>query len=332
MPKNGSMVNCIGFLFLLVALVGCAPASATNPKPMTATPEVSDIQTPVITSMPAPVLTTSHISGWAVYSLWVSQDPVVSQIFLKNLDTGEVTQLTNSGNNDRPLWSPDGSQIMFSSWTEENSFDIYLMDKDGKNQRPIVSSLAQEMMADWLPDGNKIVYVLNKEGNREIYVMDIQTQVAIKIPNDSGISSEFPKWSPGEPKWSPDGKHIAFLSTTGISNTSQVFIMNADGTDVRQMTGYDLHYEFSPVWCPDASCIVFARDLPKLMLLNVTNKEVTPLLDGIFPSEKAEFEIGRSLSRGYITFLVDGMFYAMDMKSREIYPLDVRAKHLSLYP
>ena len=153
-----------------------------------------------------------------------------------------------------------------------------------------------------------------------------------KCTSDGGTNSNWKKWDAGEPHWSPDGKEIAFIATTGISNTSQVFIMNADGTNIRPMTDYDLHYEFSPVWCPDGSCIIFARDLPKLMLLDVNSKKVIPLLDNIFPAEKGEFLIARSPARGYITFNVAGMFYAMDIKSREIYPLNIQAQNLSLYP
>jgi len=110
-----------------------------------------------------------------------------------------------------------------------------------------------------------------------------------------------------------------------------VFIMDADGKNIKQIT-YGRYYEDSPVWCPDASCIVFARDLPKLMLLNVTSKSVTPLLGDVFSPQKGEFEIGRSPLRGYMTFLVDGMFYAMDMQSKKVYSLGVKAKYLSLYP
>ena len=294
---------------------------------VTTTPQ---IETP--TTTPAPVLMTSHISGWAVYSLWVSQNPVISQIFLKNLDTGEVTQLTHSGNNGDPIWSPDGSQIMYLSWTKENSFDIYLMDKDGRNQRPVVAGPAKEIMPDWSPDGNKIAYVSNQDGDDEIYVYDLTAQTTVKLAANSGITSEYLKWSPGAPKWLPDGKQIAFISTTGISNTSQVFVMNADGASVTVLTDYDLHYDDIPVWCPDSSCITFERDLPKLMLLDIKHKAVTPLLDGIFPSSRGELGLSRSPIRGYITFSVDGMFYAMDIKSREVYPLSIKAMDLSLYP
>ena len=339
--KERVLLKMIGFTLIFGVLGGCARGDAANSAPinatnntklLTTTPFISNIQTPVSPSTPAPVLITSHISGLAVYSFWVSQDPIVSQIFLKDLDTGVVTQLTNTGNNSDPIWSPDGSQIMFLSWTKENSFDIYLMDRDGSHQRQIVASPAMEIMTDWSPDGNKIAFVSNKDGNDEIYVIDLQTQDTVSLTNNLGIHSGTAKWSPGSPKWSTDGKYIAFASTTGISGTSQVFIMNADGTNIRPMTDYDLYYDDSPVWCPDDSCIVFERDQPKLMLLDLTSKAVTPFLEGIFPSERVELGLARSSRRGYMTFNVDGMFYAMNMKSREIFPLDIKANDLSLFP
>lgn len=317
-------------LLLLAVMAGCSPVNTIDsiPSNRTETPIVSNFQTFVNTSTPAPVLMSSHISGWVVYSLWVSQDPVESQIFLKDLKTGEVMQLTHSGNNSRPLWSPDGSQIMFLSWTKENSFDIYLMDRDGKNQRPVIVSPSMDMMADWSPDGNKIVFASDRDGHLNIYVIDLNTQSLKRLTNSPVIT--------GSPRWSHDGKYIAFISNTGTSGTTQVFTMNADGTNVRPVTDYDLYYDDNPVWCPDSSCIIFTRSEngSKLMFLELASKAVKPLLTGLFDhSERiSEFGLGQSSSRGYITFYVDEIFYAMDVKSWEIYPLQVEAKDLSLYP
>lgn len=327
---------------ILGVFTGCSNLVTQYPTPLpltrninvepTGTITTTKPQTEISTSTVSPVLVSSHISGWAVYSFWVSQNPAISQIFLKNLETGEVVQLTHSGNNSDPIWSPDGSQIMYLSWTKENSFDIYLMDKDGKDQRPIVASPAEEIMPDWSPDGSKIAYVSNQDGNDEIYTIDLKTNIVNKLAINISPNTGYEKWSPGSPKWSPDGKQIAFISTTGISNTSQVFVMNVDGTNVRALTDYDLHYDDSPVWCPDSSCIIFERDLPKLMLFDFEHKAFTPLFDDIFPADQGELGLARTFMRGYITFSVDGMFYAMDLKSREIYLLGVKAMDLSLYP
>jgi dipeptidyl aminopeptidase/acylaminoacyl peptidase len=138
------------------------------------------------------------------------------------------------------------------------------------------------------------------------------------------------------PQWSPDGNKIAFVSNTGTSNRSQIFVMNADGTDAKPVTEYDLYYDDSPVWCPDSSCIILTRleNGSKLMILDLTSKKATPLLSNLFDHDQGLSEAGlaRSPSRGYITFYINEMFYAMDMQRREIYPLDIKAKELSLYP
>jgi len=294
-------------------------------------------QQTAFTAMPLPTvatpqLTTEHISGWVVYSVLVSREPFVTQIFLKNLYTGEVTQLTNSGNNGWPRWSPNGSQIIFDSQTEGNGIDIYLMNKDGSNQRPIVTSSANDLVPDWSPDGTKIAFVLSKDGNSNIFILDLQTMITTRLTNDSlgGFA----------PKWSPNGQKISFISNSSKNKRdgrSQVFIMNADGTNIEQLTPYNTdHFEDSPVWCPDSSCIIFMRfisGVPKLMFLDLANKETATFLTGVFGENVTETNLTRSFSRGFITFVAGEMFYAMDIKTKKIYSLDVdNALALSLYP
>jgi len=276
---------------------------------------------------PMSMLMASHISGSVVYARIVSHEPFLTQIFLKNLDTGEIRPLTAPGKYGWPRWSPDGRQILFLSWTKENSHDIYLMNKDGSNQRPVVAGPADETMADWSPDGGKIVFVSNDQDSDSIYVLDLKAQTILKLIDNVGVA--------GLPKWSPDGKRIAFISAIQHSRP-QVFVMNADGTDIEQLTEYDLdHFDDNPAWCPDDSCIVFTRyvnGIPKLMLLDLSNKEVHQLFSNVFAPDLIETRPVRSPSRSYITFSVGGVFYAMDMKKGEIYPLGVEALDLSLYP
>jgi Tol biopolymer transport system component len=340
--ENNANARRIMFLVMFTLLTGCihsigrtsSPTDGTDiAKTLSAMTKSSNLQ--VTTNSPASglILMSSGISsGYAVYSVAISREPFVSQIFLKNLGTGEVTQLTRTGNNSRPHWSPDGSQIVYSSWTEENSFDIYLMDKDGKNQQPIIASLAMEISADWSPDGNKIAYVSNIDGDDAIYTLNLKTHISAKLPITPPVGIKFQKWIPILPKWSPNGKQIAFVSGTGTSGRSQIFIMNIDGTGVVPITDYDLHYDDVPVWCPDSSCVIFARveNGPQLMKINLTTMQEYPLLNNIFPHAKSQYNPSRS--QNYITFSIEGSFYAIDIKNGKIFPLNIEASDLSLYP
>jgi Tol biopolymer transport system component len=268
---------------------------------------------------------TSKMTGWAVYSSLINSDPSNKQIFVKDLDSGKVMQLTYSGMNDEPKWSPDGSKILFLSWTKENSFDLFIMNKDGKQQFPVVASPANEVTADWSPDGSKIAYISDEDGKPRIYVIDLKTQASVKITNHIAVNS-------GALNWSPDGKRIVFVSSMGQPNTPQVFIMNADGTNIRQLTDNFSYLLAAPVWCPTNVCIIYTPNRPRIMSLDLESMKVVPLIDAEFPLEKEQADIARSPVRGYITFSVDGVFYALDMESEETYSLGIHALDLSLYP
>ena len=54
-----------------------------------------------------------------------------------------------------------------------------------------------------------------------------------------------------DPSWSPDGKHILFISTADI------YVMDADGGNPKNLTNHRRQNEFSPSWSPDGERIVF---------------------------------------------------------------------------
>lgn len=94
---------------------------------------------------------------------------------------------------------------------------------------------------DWSPVTNKIVFVRGSAAKGEIWVMDAGSPfpgwTARKITNNIDNNNS--------PAWSSDGKQIAFVSDT--YGNDNIFIMNADGSDVRRVT-YGKSNDHHPSW------------------------------------------------------------------------------------
>jgi Tol biopolymer transport system component len=115
---------------------------------------------------------------------------------------------------------------------------------------------------DWAADGHTIVFdgSINGDGDYNyrastINAVDVNTGATHALTHDQGV------WT--HPVVSPDGRHIAFVGypeTHDTYHTSGLYVMNADGGDVRPLTGtldrdaQELH------WAPDNSGVYFASD------------------------------------------------------------------------
>ena len=126
------------------------------------------------------------------------------------------------------------------------------MDADGSNVRPLVSRggpLRQSGMVSGRPVGCLFMAGANTMETRRLR-MEVATGKIFQL-TVGGASNE-------SPHWSPDGRHIVFQSTR--SGSKQIFIMNADGKNVRQITAYGINE--SPAWSgysrkrTDSGCIV----------------------------------------------------------------------------
>ena len=79
-----------------------------------------------------------------------------------------------------------------------------MIDSDGSNELQLTTSLAYDGHPAWSPDRTKIVFVSNRTGNRDIWMMDSDGGNKKQLTIDRACD-----WLPA---WSPDGKKIAFVS------------------------------------------------------------------------------------------------------------------------
>jgi TolB protein len=166
------------------------------------------------------------------------------EIYTSDINGNDLVRLTdNEWSDNSPKWSPDGSQIVFSSNRDTSIPDIFIMNADGTAVRKLTSSAEgwASLAPEFSPDGTEIVYVLqDPEGNRDIYVMDTDGGSQRRLTDDGRGHHH--------PSWSPDGTRIAY-ERFGREPVPDVWVMNADGTGKMAVTT-DQDFDAQPAWSP----------------------------------------------------------------------------------
>lgn len=163
-----------------------------------------------------------------------------AEIYLINASDGEiVSRLTNNRAEEvNPVWSPSGSQIAFVS-DRSGGPQVYVMGRDGSDQRRVTFAGNYNTTPDWAPDGTRIAFTGRDSRNRfDIFVVDVASSHIDRLTQDQG-NNECPSWS-------PDGQYLVFSSTRG-SGDSRLYLMTQDGNFqsllTREGSGYSM-----PVW------------------------------------------------------------------------------------
>ncbi|MGH9266272.1 MAG: TolB family protein [Acidimicrobiales bacterium] len=95
------------------------------------------------------------------------------------------------------------------------------MKADGSELRRLTDDPGHDFGAQWSPDGTGIAFVSDRDGDREIYVMNAaDSSVQTRLTNSPG--------SDEAPRWSADGARITFV--TDRDGGTHQYSMNADGT------------------------------------------------------------------------------------------------------
>jgi len=139
-------------------------------------------------------------------------------LFLMDLSTGEVTQLTDTPEYEgAPTWSPDGSFIAYEAYRDDNlEIIVGPADEPTKNAIRLTTSPAVDHSPAWAPGGRQIAFISN--GDVMLADLDRTDDARFqKLTNTSTVLESHPVWS-------PDGSHLAWASSSQNIGRSGIYI------------------------------------------------------------------------------------------------------------
>jgi polyisoprenoid-binding protein YceI len=159
---------------------------------------------------------------------WLEGQVDAASIQVMNRDGSGARAATDGTSGDAdPTLSPDGSEVAFSSFTEDGNSDIFVVRADGSGRTRLTQGPEYDLTPAWSPDGRQIAF--GRDG--DIYVMGSDGSDMIQLTEGTARD--------GAPSWSPDGRKIAFVRSDETGRTfagpSRIIVMNADGSHERRV-------------------------------------------------------------------------------------------------
>ena len=187
-----------------------------------------------------------------------------TDIFIINVDcegaiepdcVSTPTNLTETVSDDiEPAWSSDGDKIAFRSGRGDDFlWNIFFIELQESRLTQVITDF-NDFAPTWSPDGTRLAVQSLREGNWEIYVMDLDGSNPVRLTNH--IAFDY------RPRWSPDGSKIAFDSFR--DGNWEIYVRDVDCNSsesdcIQNLTHHEAN-DGGAAWSPDGSQLAFTSD------------------------------------------------------------------------
>jgi TolB protein len=146
-----------------------------------------------------------------------------------------------------PSWSPDGQSLAYVSF-EGKLPTVYVQELKTGERRRVSARAGVNQAPAWSPDGKKLALTLStRDGNLDIYTLDLASQALTRITDDPGIDTE--------PQWSNDGRSLYF--TSDRAGGPQIYRVGIQPGDKPRRLTFQNSYNARPRLSPDESQLTF---------------------------------------------------------------------------
>jgi len=216
-----------------------------------------------------------------IFPMWIGDEiyflsdrDYTMNLFVYNTKTKQISKVTNFTEYDVKFPSSFGNTIVF-----ENGGYIYKMDAASKKPEKVNVTLASDNVyaRSEIKDGSKYITSASLSPKGERMVVTARGEV-FNIPVDKGVTKNITR-TPGaherDAQWSPDGKHIAYISDA--TGETELYLQDSEGGEPTQLTKNNDTYIRTFQWSPDSKKIVYTDRKNRINLLDVSNKQLTTI-------------------------------------------------------
>jgi TolB protein len=171
----------------------------------------------------------------------------IASIDVVRPDGSGLVALTSGAGDFYPAWAPDRTRIAFARRVAgSDTKHIFVMNADGSAVTQLTTGAKDDGWPAWSPDGKHIAFARESF----LFVMGSDGSAVTQLTGNGDFTD-------GSPTWSPDGTKIAFVRfLPGEGTPGDVYVMNADGSGVKQLT--HLSSVGSVSWSPDGAHLAFS--------------------------------------------------------------------------
>ncbi len=241
-------------------------ATFTFTATMTQRPIVTGTLLPGATVVLPPTLTltpgATPQGGGSSQLAFASDRTGIPQIYLTDLLGQSVIPITNVPQGAcQPSWSPDGAKLVFVSpcpgtnlidQNPPSNTSLYLINADRSHPTQITTVPGGDFEPAWSPDGTRIAFTSLRDGNMQIYVLNLADQSVTRLTNlDPAVEAR-------QASWSAFGNQIVFAAKR--VGAYQIWTMTDSGKNPLQLirSGQTL-WDYMPIWSKDGKTILYSQ-------------------------------------------------------------------------